>query len=95
MLTDSNNRYSHLYKTVQYVPPSVIRKMENATPSQNQVYSNVNTNIGSVMSAGGQGRMDYLLNSTLRNRDIYSDMKNKIMYSLSQDVAIHSSLNQL
>lgn len=95
-MLNSNDRYSHLYKTGVYIPPSVIRKIEQATPDQNLIFNNVNVNRGNSLEAiTNQSKMDNFLNFTLRGRDIYSNMKNKTMYSLSSDIATHASLNTL
>lgn len=95
-MLNKDDRYSHLYKTGIYVPPSIIRQIEKAKPSQNEVFNNININRGNSLEAiTNQSKMENFLNTTLRGKDMYSNMKNKIMYSLSSDVTTHASLNKL
>lgn len=93
---NENNRYSHLYKTVQYIPPSVIREIEKAKPNANETYSKISVNRGnSLESVTGQSGMDRLFNVTLKGKEVYNSMKNKIMYSLSSEVVTHEAMNRL
>ena len=91
-----NGKYAHLYNTVQYIPPSIIRKIEEAKSKQAQTFNTINVNRGnSIESISGQSQFDRFLNYELRGRDIYSDMKNKILYSLSSEISTHVDLNTL
>lgn len=95
-MLSENTRYSHLYNTVRYIPPSVVRQIEEATPSKNETFSKINVNRGnSIESLTGQTAMESLFERTLRGKETYRSMKNKVMYSLSSDVTTHASLNKL
>lgn len=89
-------RYKNLYNDVTYIPPSVIRKLEMETPNAGKAFgvSRVNRN-RTIESITGQSEFNRLLNRDLLNRDVYADMKNKIMYSMSQEITDHSILNKL
>lgn len=91
-----NEKYNNLYENVSYIPPSVIRKLEKETPGSSEIFGRVSTNgNNSIETITGQSEFTRLLTRDLFNRDVYSDMKNKVMYSTSQTITDHSSLNQL
>lgn len=95
-MINQNNKYSHLYETSTYIPPSVIREMEAMIPSSKKMFSYINVNRGnSIESVTGERTNDRLLDFTLLNKDLYSDMKSKAMYAVSTDIAMHSNLNKL
>ena len=95
-MLNQNNKYSHLYETSIYIPPSVIRKMEAMMPDSKSIFSDININRKkSIESITGESENDRLLDFTLKNKDLYTDMKNKTMYAVSSDIATHSSLNKL
>ena len=89
------SNYNHLYKTNLYVPPSIIRKLEEVKPRNTEVFGEVNRFFKSDEAITGQSAMDRLLSFELRNKDTYRDMKNKIKFSLGSDIATHMSLNKL
>lgn len=91
------NQYSHLYNTSTYVPPSIVRKIEEASPGVGEVFGETRFIHGrnSVESASGQNYMNNLMNVELKNRSTYREMKNKVLYSLDNEIVSHSLLNQL
>ena len=90
-----NERYSHLYNATPYVPPSAIRQMEKVKGSIGDTYGDVRVNQSSIEAITGQAGMMDLINRKLKNRDIYSAMKNKINYSTSAEIINHMKLNNL
>lgn len=93
----SSGKYSHLYKSSIYIPPSIERKMNIDTPNSNVVYGDLpNINKSSSINAiSGINSMNRFLKYELSNKELYSSMKNKIMYSTSQDVSEHMRFNKL
>lgn len=91
-----DKKYQHLYKDVTYIPPSIKRKIEKNTPNAGKAFGvfNINKN-KTTESITGQSEFDRLMNRDLLNRDVYADMKNKVMYSTSQEITEHSILNKL
>lgn len=91
-----NNKYSHLYKNVDYIPPSVIRKMEKVTPGITEVLGEARINgNNSIESMTGQTDISYLVDKKLRNKDFYRSIKDKTIYSMSSSISSHSALNKL
>lgn len=89
-------KYSHLYKQVEYIPPSVQRKMEEAIPGASKTFGEVRINGNhSIEAATGQADMNYLLTKKLRNKDLYRRMKDKAVYSSQSSIMSHSALNTL
>lgn len=84
--------YSHLYNTSSYSPPSIKRKMQEAAPSTNTIGG---VRVNGNQAIGGVSQMDDLLNRKLRNKDVYTNMKNKAVYSMKSSISAHSSLNSL
>lgn len=87
--------YSHLYKTSSYVPPSVIRAIEAATPSQGETIGDWRTNTKTLDSMTGQARHDNLVNKKLRNREFYKLMKDKAIYTIGTSITAHAAMNSL
>lgn len=66
------------------------------TPSSIEAFGVPRINANKTIEAiTGQSEFNRLLNRDLFNRDVYADMKNKIMYSSSQKITDHSILNKL
>ena len=92
----SNNKYLHLYNTGIHAPTSVTRKMKEALAGRGKKRSVINVNRGnSIESITGQAHTERSLDFNLRSKELHRDMKNKIYYSTSSDVANHASLNKL
>lgn len=88
------NEYSHLYSGVNYQPPSIRKKIEEASPRENEVYGDSRLgSMHSIESVTGQSSMDYLIDHKLQNRDLYREMKNKTLYSTSSEILAHSMIN--
>ena len=85
-------RYSHLYNTSTYMPPSITRKMQEASPNNASIGI---TRVNGNQAIGGTSQMNDLLNRKLQNKDIYCNMKNKAVYSMKTIIIAHSSLNSL
>ena len=91
-----HGKYQHLYKDVDYIPPSVIRKIKEATPGISNTFGETRVNGNhSIKSATGQTTMEYLLEKKLRNKDLYRRMKDKAIYSDQSSIMAHSALNTL
>lgn len=91
-----NDKYAHLYEKGLYIPPSVIRKLEMETPNPGETFGETDISRKfNINSYTNQSTIDRFIKYKLSNRDVYSDMKNKAMYSLNKDVQKHSSLNSL
>lgn len=87
--------YSHLYKTGAYVPPSVVRAIEEATPTRAEVFGDWRTNSKTIEAMTGQSRADNLLERKLKNREFYKLMKNKTIYSTNTVITSHAAMNTL
>lgn len=84
--------YQHLYNAATYMPPSITRRMQEASPGTSAIGA---TRVNGNQAIGGVAQMNDLINRKLRNKDIYSNMKNKTIYSMKSSITAHSSLNYL
>lgn len=89
------SRYSHLYNTAGYVPPSIIRAIEAATPTSGDAIGDWKINTKTVESVTGQSKADDFVNNKLKNGDFYDLMKSKTIYTTDSTVASHASMNTL
>ena len=92
----SNNKYLHLYNSGTHSHTSVTRKMEEVSPGRGKKFNVKNVNRGnSIKSITGQAYAERSLDFNLKSKELHRDMKNKIYYSTSSDIANHASLNKL
>lgn len=87
-------RYSHLYKGTDYIPPSIVRKIQEANAGIANTFGETRVNgNNSMKSITGQGALEYLTENKLQNKDLYRRMKDKTIYSMASSITAHSALN--
>lgn len=85
-----------MYANTVYQPPSVKRAIADAMVSESDKFGNSRlTSKNSIESMTGQTGMDYLMDKKLRNKDLYREMKDKVIYGMNSSITSHSSLNNL
>lgn len=91
-----DNKYGHLYQSVDYIAPSVARAMEAAEAAEASVFGKTRINgNNSIQSMTGQSGFESLIQRKLRNKDLYRQMKDRVIYSDKVEISRHSALNTL
>lgn len=89
------SRYSHLYNTAGYVPPSIVRAMEAAIPASGEAIGDWRVNSKTIEGITGQAEAETFVNNKLRNGDFYELMRNKAIYTTSSTITAHAAMNTL